>query len=414
VRYIPGASAPRATYLQRREDRHDLMARSGTLGARRTPGKLSAAPAQICVAALCLLAWAPSLNAQRVWHKALYPYAYYSAGDGFWGAAHLGLYSPIGFAERPERDAASINFDAAASTHGSYGFVADAQLSGLWTGWRVRLTLSAARDNRLGFYGLGNDTPYEADSVTEDAPHFYQVTRTHQYARVTLQRKLIGPLRGLAGAGIRNTAFRALPGASAFTQDSAYSPFTDRTVRAGLVLDTRDNELAPHSGLMVEALFASGSGYTRTTGSARIFVHPLKRLVIAARVAGETTGGNSPLAAQLEMESSELPFFAVGGYYSLRGYRNGRFIGPGKLLGGLEVRYAPVWAPTVAELQIVGFYDAGRVFGRAESFRVTTTALHQSGGGEIAVRFLRNTFMVAGVGAGSEGARFVFGTQWSY
>jgi outer membrane protein assembly factor BamA len=231
---------------------------------------------------------------------------------------------------------------------------------------------------------------------------------------VTVQRRLIGPLRGLAGAGIRHTAFRALSGGSAFTQDSGYVPFTDNTVRAGLVFDTRDNELAPHSGLMVEALFASGSGYTRTTGSARIFVHPVKRLVVAARVAGETTGGNPPLAAQLEMESSELPFFAVGGYYSLRGYRNGRFIGPGKLLGGFEVRYAPVWAPTVAELQIVGFYDAGRVFGPGESFRVTTTGLHQSGGGEVAVRFLRNTFLVAGVGAGSEGARFVFGTQWSY
>ena len=382
------------------------------LRSRRALPK-SAAP--IWLGALVgLLAWAPSLDAQRVWHRTLYPYALYSTGDGFWGAAHFGLYSPIGFAERPERNAADVGFDASGSTHGSYGFVADAQLPGLWTGWRVRLTASATRDNRLGFYGLGNDAAYEADSVTTDSPYFYQVRRTTQDARVTVQRKLIGPLRALAGAGIRHTEFRAPSGGSAFGEDSAYGPFSDRTVRAGLVFDSRDNELVPHSGLMVEALFASGSGYTRKTGSARVFVHPLKRLVLAARLAGETTGGNPPLAAQLEMESSELPFFAVGGYYSLRGYRNGRFIGPSKLVGGFEVRYAPVWAPTVVELQIVGFYDAGRVFGPGESLRVTTTDLHQSGGGEVAVRFLRNTLMVAGVGAGSEGAKFVFGTQWSY
>jgi hypothetical protein len=357
---------------------------------------------------------APSLAAQRVWRSSSYPYAYYSTADGFWGGAHCGLSTPLGFVEGPEAYAAALNFDASASTQGSYRFVADAHLPALWTGWRLRVTLAAARDNRLGFYGLGNDAPHVTDSVTADAPHFYQATRTYQAVRVTLQRRLVGPLRILAGAGIAHTEFAALSGRSVFSQDSAHLPFTDRTVRAGLVLDTRDHEFAPHSGLVVEALFASGPGYTRTTGSVRAFLHPRERLVVAARLAGEGTGGTPPLATQLEMESSEQPFRAVGGYYSLRGYPSARFIGPGKLLGGLEVRYAPVWVPTVAELQVVGFYDAGRVFGPGERFRVTTTGLHQGGGGEVTARFLRNTFVAVGVGVGSEGARMVVGTQWSY
>jgi outer membrane protein assembly factor BamA len=355
----------------------------------------------------------PSLDAQRVWRRTLYPYAYYNTADGFWGAVHFGLYSPIGFAERPERDAAGVNVDAGASTQGSYNVVADAQASTLWAGWRLRLTLSAMRDNRLGFFGLGNDTPYAADSVT-DAPYFYRVSRTHPAARVTLQRRVVGPLRVLAGVGIARTDFRPLPGVSVFRRDSSVPPFTDRTVRGGLVVDTRDNELVPHSGLVVEALFAAGPGYTRTTGSARVFVHALKRLFFAARLAGEGMGGNPPLATQLEMESSERPFVAVGGYQSLRAYRDARFVGPGKLLGGVEVRYSPVWAPSVVELLIVGFYDTGRVFGRGEGFRMTTTGLHQSGGAEVAVRFLRNSLVVVGAGMGSEGARLVFGTQWSY
>jgi outer membrane protein assembly factor BamA len=376
---------------------------------------LTAAAARISLGALVgLVAWASSLEAQRVWRSSVYPYAYYNTADGFWGAAHYGLSSPIGFAERPERHAASVNFDAGASTEGSYSLVADAQVPALWAGWRLRLTLSAARDNRLGFYGLGNDTPYAADSVTADAPYFYRVSRAHPAARVTLQRRLVGPLRVLAGAGIARTTFRTLPGRSVFRRDSAFIPFTDRTVRAGLVLDTRDNEVAPHSGVVVEGLFASGPGYTRTTGSVRVFVHPLKRLFFAARLAGEGMGGSPPLATQLEMESSERPFIAVGGYQSLRGYRDARFVGPGKLLGGFEVRYSPVWAPSMVELLIVGFYDTGRVFGAWERFRVTTAGLHQSGGAEVAVRFLRNSLLVVGVGAGSEGARMLVGTQWSY
>jgi outer membrane protein assembly factor BamA len=358
--------------------------------------------------------WVPSLGAQRVWRSSLYPYASYSAVDGFWVGAHYGLSSQIGFVERPEPYAASLNFDAGASTRGSYSAVADANAPALWAGWRLRLTLAAARDNRLGYYGLGNDTPYAADSVTADAPNFYRMRRTHPAARMTLQRRLVGPLRVLAGAGITRTEFAALPGPSVFSQDSTFIPFTDKTVRAGLVLDTRDNEAAPHSGLMVEVLFASGSDYTRTTGSARVFIHPLNRLVFAARLAGEGMGGHPPLATQLEMESSDLPFVAVGGYRSLRGYHDARFIGPGKLLGGLEMRYAPVWAPSVVELQIVGFYDCGRVFAPGERFRVTTDGLHRSGGGELAIRFLRNSLVVVGAAAGSEGTQVIFGTQWSY
>ncbi len=307
-----------------------------------------------------------------------------------------------------------MNFDAGGSTEGSYNVVADAQLPALWDGWRLRLTLSAARDNRLGFYGLGNDAPYTADSVTADAPHYYQVSRTHPAARITLQRRVVGPLRALVGAGITRTDFHALPGPSLFAQDSTFERFTDKTVRAGLVLDTRDNELDPHSGIVVEGLFASGPGYTRTTGSARVYLHPFKRLVLAARLGGEGTGGSPPLAPQVEMESSERPFVAVGGYQSLRGYYDARFVGPGKLLGGVELRYRAVLAPSVFEVVIVGFYDTGRVFGPGEGFRLTTDGLHPSGGVEVAVRFLRNSLLVVGVGAASEGAQLLFGTQWSY
>jgi len=196
--------------------------------------------------------------------------------------------------------------------------------------------------------------------------------------------------------------------------DSSSVPFTDKVVRAGVVFDTRESEVDPHTGVEIEALFASGTGYTRTTGQATVQVRPFRRLVFAGRLAAEGMGGNPPLAVQQEMETSELPFVAVGGYRSLRGYYDGRFTGRGKLLGGLEARYAVIAVGDAVELKLVAFYDAGRVFGPGEAVRLTTTDLHDSGGGEVALRVLRNSLIVAGYGHGSEGGRFVFGTTWSY
>jgi len=338
-----------------------------------------------------------------------------------WVGLHYGRYSPLGFAQRPEPNFASINLDAGASTQGSYAFVVDAQAPAWWAGWRAGLTFGAVRVNRLGYYGLGNETPYSKDSVTSAGSYFYKVSRTTQFVRATVQRRVIGPLRILAGASIDHSDFRALPGRSVFRDDLTAGvvdpgtiPFTDKVLRAGVVLDTRDNEIDPHRGVAAEALFASGTGYTRTTTSARVYAHPFPRLVLAGRLAAEGTGGNPPLAAQELMESPERPFVALGGYYSLRAYYNGRFTGPGKLIGGVEARYALISVPSVVEVKLVAFYDAGRVFERGEAVRLTSTSLHRSGGAELAVRLLRNSLLVMGYGHGSDGGRFLFGTSWCY
>jgi outer membrane protein assembly factor BamA len=368
-----------------------------------------------------LASLAPPLGAQRFWRDNFYPYGYYSTIDGLWGAVHYGRYSPVGAVERPEPNLAAVNLDAGASTHGSYSVVVDAQAPAWWDGWRAGLTLAAVRANRLGYYGLGNDTRFSNDSVAIAGAYFYKVSRTTLVARATAQRRVVGPLRVLAGASLSRTDFRALPGPSVFRKDLASGavdpasiPFTDRAIRVGIVLDTRDNEIDPHRGVIAGALFASGTGYTRTTADARVHVHPLERLILAGRVAAEGTGGTPPLAAQQLMESSERPFVAVGGYRSLRGYYDGRFVAGGKLLGGLEARYALLWAPSLVELKLVAFYDAGRVFGPGEAVRLTTTGLHGAGGGELALRFLRNSLVVVGYGHGSEGGQLLFGTTWSY
>ena len=351
----------------------------------------------------------------------LYPYAFYGSVDGFWLGGRYGWISPMGFIDRPEPNFASIHFDAAASTQGSYFVIADAQAPAYWDGWRLGLTLTAARANRLGYYGLGNDSPYDRDSINPARPYFYRVSRTTRSARLTVQRRIVGPLRVLAGGTLERTDFRELPGDSWFRRDRAAGvvrpdevPFNDRVIRGGVVLDWRDQEVDPHRGVFAEGLIGSGRGYTRTTGAVRAYLHPFEKLILAARVAGEGMTGSPPVAAQMTMESSEGPFIALGGYRSLRGYYDSRFVGPGKILGGIEARYAVVWAPRVLEVKLVAFYDVGRVFGPGEKVRLTTTGLHSGAGGEIALALVRNTLLVFGVGRSSERTQVFVGSTWSY
>jgi hypothetical protein len=374
-------------------------------------------------AALFAAALAPAvLAAQRgAWVDQLYPYAYYSTIDGFWIAGRYGWYSPMGFSERPEPNFASIKFDAAASTQGSYLLSADAAAPAYWDGWRLALSLTAVRANRLGYYGQGNDSPYDADSITPARPYFYRVSRTTRAARLTVQRRIAGPLRVLAGATLEHTDFRELPGESRFQRDRVAGvvtpqevPFGDRVLRGGVIVDWRDQEIDPHRGVFVEGLVGRGRGYTRTTAAARVYLHPFEKVMVAARVAGERMTGSPPVGAQMTMESSEGPFVGLGGYRSLRGYYDARFVGPGKIAAGVEVRYALLWAPRVLELKLVAFYDCGRVFPAGEAVRFTGDGLHHSAGGEVAVALLRNTLFVLGFGKGSEGAQLLFGTTWSY
>src|SRR5260370_28023193 len=167
----------------------------------------------------------------------------------------------MGDREGPEANLAAVTLDVSASTQGSYLLLADAQAPAWWEGWGGGVTRSAARSNRLGSYGLGNATVYSADSETAGRQYFYKVSRTSQRARATLQRRLVGPLRLLAGAELAHTDFRELPGETIFARDRASGavdsrtvPFTDKIVRAGVVVDLRANEIDPHRGFLAEAL----------------------------------------------------------------------------------------------------------------------------------------------------------------
>ncbi|HET8714104.1 MAG TPA: BamA/TamA family outer membrane protein [Gemmatimonadales bacterium] len=370
----------------------------------------------------------PALEAQgegesdprKNWVDHLYPFFYYSSIDGFWFAGHYDWSSPMGFVDRPEPNFGRLALDVGASTQGSYAITFDGQVPAYWDGWRLGLTLTLARANRFGYYGQGNNTHFDSDS-TAGRSYFYRVSRQSIGARATLQRRVAGPMRVLFGATIDRTDFRDLPGESVFQRDRVAGtigpdddPFSDAVARTGVVFDTRDLEVDPHRGIYAEALFGAGRGYSRTTGQVRLYLHPLERLVLAARLGAEGMSGTPPLAVQLTMESSDGPIVGLGGARSLRGYHDGRFVGPGKLIGSVEARYGLIWAPRLLEVKLFAFYDAGRVFGRGESVRLTRHGLHAALGGGVAVSMMRNTLFTLSGGKGTEGAEVAFSSSWSY
>jgi len=320
----------------------------------------------------------------------------------------------MGFAERPEPNFGRIAIDVGASTQGSYSFIVDARAPAYWDGWRLGLTLSLTRANRLGYFGQGNGTMYDRDSTAGPGRfYFYRVSRRTGGARLTVQRRVTGPLRVLVGGTLERTAFRALPGVSIYQRDSV-APFNDAVGRVGVVLDWRDREVDPHRGVFAEALVGRGRGYTRTSASLHAYVHPLERLVLAGRIGGENVTGIAPLAVRQTMETSEGPVVALGGFRSLRGYYDGRFVGPGKIVGGVEARYGIVGTPRLFEVKLFAFYDAGRVFAPGESIRLTRHGLHAAIGGGVAMALLRNTLVLLEAGKGTESAQVTFATAWSF
>ena len=113
------------------------------------------------------------------------------------------------------------------------------------------------------------------------------------------------------------------------------------------------------------------------------------------------------------MDTGEEEVVALGGYSTLRGYYDARFVGPGSCSAGFEARYAIVRVPSVVELKIVAFYDAGRVFVSGDLLGARRPP-PRGGRRTRAPVFTRMRSVVAGAGVGADGTRFVFGTRWSY
>jgi outer membrane protein assembly factor BamA len=364
------------------------------------------------------------------WTDVSYPKIYYSNRDGF----ALGLYyaqiKQLGYDDwdAPPAYASKLSFDFFFGTSGSKQFNLEWRSPMLADGWRFVTQFQWVRRGRENYFGLGNDAPYDEANVTDQNPDYYRSNNRRAFAYGEVQRRIIGPLRALVGFNVEEWHIDTLPGESQLALDRQAGldptigvPTADMAARVGLVLDMRDDEIAPRRGLVLEAILAGADStiagdlsYTRLVLSAKGYVPIGPKLVIAGRIAAQAMSGSPRLGDYYRFERSERPFGAFGGSWSHRGLWRYRFLDSSKLIGNLDLRYDLLAQPTLYRLTLLGFLDAGRVF-PTDDFRLTTEDLKVGGGLGLMAQFFRAAIVGFTVGAGPDKSLLaLFYTAWTY
>jgi outer membrane protein assembly factor BamA len=162
----------------------------------------------------------------------------------------------------------------------------------------------------------------------------------------------------------------------------------------GLLLDRRDNEIAPSRGYLLEAAlrgatrgFASSHTYAGATVRALAFVPVGSRIVVGARLEADLLTAGAPLF-ELSRFGGVDPIEGVGGERSVRGIPKARFIGRAKALASGELRLRMFEARILdrpVSFAVAAFYDAGRVWQlRGEDGRFLD--LHSGAGGGLRIQ----------------------------
>jgi outer membrane protein assembly factor BamA len=174
-----------------------------------------------------------------------------------------------------------------------------------------------------------------------------------------------GIIRPLIGVGIRYTDVRDFTGSS-----------FDNFLKLGISLDTLDFEPDPYNGVRAQAVaelstkaLGSDFGYqrvTRSTAGYRMIFPELARLVLAGRALYSMQFGRVPFFSTPTLAFNTGDRSGLGGFASLRGFVDRRFVGDSAVLMNAELRWSifdggylfgqhlrPMLAP---------FVDSGRVF----------------------------------------------------
>ena len=293
-------------------------------------------------------------------------------------------------------------------------------------GGRWRITAFGGREHQLAapFYGIGNETPYDAARERAPDPYYYRYGRDQLRLTTDVQRRLGGsPLRFLVGGGVTRTVLDATPFDSGTTLlaaqlGTALPVSRGNYARLGVVWDTRDREVGPTRGVWAEAIvqrtsraLGATADFTRTTATVRGYHALGRRVVIAERVAAQTVTGDAPFFELTTIESSYKRLEGLGGAQTLRGVPRDRWIGPALWLSNSELRWH------VGDGRLLGratsttltaFADAGRVWDRVpnagEAARQALREVHGSFGAGARVGFGESFVAALDVGHSSEAA----------
>jgi len=212
--------------------------------------------------------------------------------------------------------------------------------------WRV--TAYTGREQQLAapYYGIGNETPFDAAVETGSTRYFYRYGLDRLRASADVQHTLgSASLRYLVGAGATADKLNLTPfdsGTTLIQHDlGGRQPATGHVnyVRAGLTWDTRDREIGTTSGTWADVLvqrsdtrLGATSDFTRWTATARHYQPLGGRLTLANRVVLQNVNGDAPVYSLGEIQTTQKTQDGLGGASSIRGIPKDRYVGKGLLV----------------------------------------------------------------------------------
>ena len=199
----------------------------------------------------------------------------------------------------------------------------------------------------------------------------------------------------------------------------------DNSIRLGLTYDTRDFAPNPSNGLFLQAIgraslkaIGSSENYGQFKLEARGFYSPFPektRLVLAGRLGYLAQTSGTPFYALSQAPGVDTSSEWLGGFDTLRGFENNRFVGNNMAVASGAVRWffakSTVWNQNLA-YGATAFVDAGSVF---DSIGDTSLSHWKPSGG---IGFLLSwnvsTVVNFDIGKSGEGSLFYMGLGFPY
>ena len=231
-----------------------------------------------------------------------------------------------------------------------------------------------------GYWGIGNGTTRELDfagdyEAEDPRRKRYRYTLKQPFVHATLQHELgAGSPWSVYGAVNPKYSVIETYEGSLLAEQQPYGMAGGLAIQAmaGIIHDTRQPEIAPRAGHVLElggrlspALQGEAGGFAGVLASARGYRPLGGRMVLAGRVMGEMLWGDVPFYEMVHW-SGLRPIQGVGGSRTVRGMSFGRFRAPGKAVANAELRiHAASWTllGRSFDVELAPFTDAATVFG---------------------------------------------------
>src|SRR3954447_3735898 len=157
----------------------------------------------------------PEETTAAPWRTSYFPYLSGGTNDGPLLNFRVRYWQAAEYEDRVTANAA-LNAEAGITSRGSRHLYVQFKAPQLIEGWRFDVRAGAAREARFGFFGIGNETDYNKDAVTEAEPFLYRVRRTRYRGAAEATRRISGPYQVAFLGDVETAHFTTLPGPSLF------------------------------------------------------------------------------------------------------------------------------------------------------------------------------------------------------